>query len=842
MIWKVNYPLGPPAGAFFKTPRNVTLTFYLLAVLEIITFLLLIVAAFGPGKTSRQTLITSRGADIYFVLDISPSMAALDMDGGTEGGLESRFSAAKSLIIDFAEKRPADSIGIIAVGSNAALALPACLDRNALSERLGTLQLGELGGGSALSMGLSLAALHIEPSPAAKKAVVLITDGENNAGSLNPLTAARMVREAGAKLYTIGLGTSGDVPIDYTDPFTKARQQGRFHSHFDADALRSLAEAGGGSYIPAQSMLQFATALEDIGENEWLPAETGLVVHTVSQTRYFLLAALALFSLVWLGRRFGLSYGFHPKELYSKWRFILAFCTTFLAFTCIIIGIILPPREKTESYYSNSDYSLDMCLVFDISRSMELENRFKKGLEIANNLISSSNKPITSNSFPPLAGGIEGGEIRYSSIIGKSDGFIALPLSADREALASLLRAMNEGNVLTQGQGTNLSNLIDKAGTVFQDTSPAKRLMVLFSDGEALEGSLAEAAGRAAAKDIAIAAVGLGTEAGVPVPWVQGHTSRLDKAAMENAASITGGVYINGFADNAVQALEDYCTNLPEIAASGMQNGKKGGNIVSPANLLALLAMLFLGLAKLAGTTRKNRMREYDIQEHRVTKTRIVRRGRARPAPTGGIAAVAMVMVLFSACNGSLVSSGNLAFRGSLDILAGNFYADRGNNARALSAYSRAASDSAASAYALYNSGLLLLQSGDDAAAMDYFNRCIPLLNEKAGTEGYNAELSYALYYNRGLINFRSGNYDAAAGDFRNALKADNSKTDAKINLELSLLSISYNEEAQANTVPVAAKEDTAGNIIFNYMRQKEDEQWKQSLWVEESSSEGPDY
>ncbi len=182
-------PLGPPGGAPFKAPYNLRGIINTLYALEYCGVFLLFIAASGPVMQISETIWLNRGADILFVLDVSPSMAAIDMDG------LNRFNAARRLLKDFALSRPSDGIGLVAVGDDAALLIPPTTDRDLLAARLENLRIGEMGNGTALGMGIAIAAYHLEKSKAPRKAVVLISDGENNAGAIHPETAAAMLRE-----------------------------------------------------------------------------------------------------------------------------------------------------------------------------------------------------------------------------------------------------------------------------------------------------------------------------------------------------------------------------------------------------------------------------------------------------------------------------------------------------------------------------------------------------------------------------------------------------------------------------------------------------------------------
>jgi Ca-activated chloride channel family protein len=265
--------------------------------MEYLGIFLLFVAAAGPEVRTPQMIWLDRGADIFCVVDISPSMAGIDIDG------RSRFDAARRLITEFSLNRPSDAIGLAAVGEDAALLLPPTIDRALLRDRLNKLQIGELGDGTALGMGLSVAALHSRDSRAQRRAVVLITDGENNAGSIHPETAAELIGSLGINLYVIGVGSSGEVPIDYVDPQLKIRRTGSFESRFDSESLRAVARKGGGVYIAAPSGAAFSAAFDRLDRTEFTVRRSGSVTRTQSQSNRLILAALACVFISRLFRR-----------------------------------------------------------------------------------------------------------------------------------------------------------------------------------------------------------------------------------------------------------------------------------------------------------------------------------------------------------------------------------------------------------------------------------------------------------------------------------------------------------------------------------------------------------
>ncbi|MCL2442244.1 MAG: VWA domain-containing protein [Treponema sp.] len=290
-------PLGAPGGVPFKTSHIGGIA-KLLKIMEITGIFLLFLSVAGPSVKKAETVLVNRGADILFILDISPSMAALDMDG------DNRFNAGRNMIIDFANRRLSDSIGLVAVGEDAVLLLPPTSDRRALELRLEQLQIGELGDGTALGMGIIVAAYHLDKSIARHKVAVLITDGENNAGAIHPETAADMLRELGISFWIIAVGSAGEVPIDYIDPYTRIRRTGIFDSRYDAESLRRLSSIGGGTFISAPSADSFNKAFSQLDDSEVTIQRTRVISRVSSLTFQFLLIAILLISTAQLIRRY----------------------------------------------------------------------------------------------------------------------------------------------------------------------------------------------------------------------------------------------------------------------------------------------------------------------------------------------------------------------------------------------------------------------------------------------------------------------------------------------------------------------------------------------------------
>lgn len=252
--------------------------------------ILLVFALAGPAKIKKEKIFLTKGIDIMIVLDESPSMSAQDFLP------ENRFEAAKAVIRDFTSGRENDAIGLVSFSKEAALRVPPTLNRMVLFDKLEALRIMSLGDGTAIGMGIAIAALHLEKSTAAEKVVILITDGENNAGEIEPESAAEIAAQLGIRIYAVGIGTEGEVSIEYTDPSTGKLKQGEFISRFNEGLLRELADTSGGRYFSADSPGALSTVLRAIDSLE--STERRVKVRISSEPRHHLLILLGIFFVV----------------------------------------------------------------------------------------------------------------------------------------------------------------------------------------------------------------------------------------------------------------------------------------------------------------------------------------------------------------------------------------------------------------------------------------------------------------------------------------------------------------------------------------------------------------
>ena len=291
-------PLADWKGTAFEWNRKIDIFMRILSnVLFAGGFAALVVALAEPVLSEQEKRFISRGAEIIFVADTSPSMAALDIGG------VSRLKAAKQAVSLLVRENKGASYGLVACASEAALLVPPTMDQKTFFTRLDAMEIGELGDGSALGVGISTAVYHLASSEAPAKIIVLLTDGENNTGAVHPNTAAALAKDNGIHLYIAGIGTKGSVPIEYTDPESGKVYSGFLDSEFNDSALRALASAGGGSYYAVENLASLSAALQNIGLKNTVNQS-----YTVKQKKQSFYAHCTLFSLccflsAWILRR-----------------------------------------------------------------------------------------------------------------------------------------------------------------------------------------------------------------------------------------------------------------------------------------------------------------------------------------------------------------------------------------------------------------------------------------------------------------------------------------------------------------------------------------------------------
>lgn len=299
LLWRVRRPHTRPAAVLWGTitglpgagPWAWVLQFA--RVLPWAVLALAIVAAARPQQGIQQSEVDSRGVDIVLAIDISRSMSAGDMGGGT------RLDVARATARDFSRGRPHDRVGVVGFAGTAFTQCPLTLDHETLVSLIEGLDFGLAEDGTAIGMGLATAVQRLRESRTPSKVVVLLTDGENNRGAIDPLTAADLAKALGVKVYSILVGRPSVEPVTVDDPVL-GRVQTLMNVGVDERPLVEIARRTGGRFFRAGDASTLSGVYAEIDRLERAPIRA-LVYREYRDLGPLLLGAaaavLALFSL-----------------------------------------------------------------------------------------------------------------------------------------------------------------------------------------------------------------------------------------------------------------------------------------------------------------------------------------------------------------------------------------------------------------------------------------------------------------------------------------------------------------------------------------------------------------
>ena len=241
-----------------------------LMALRWITLALFIIALAQPRLIRGEQTIRASGIDIVVAADLSGSMASEDFQD--EGKSVNRLEIAKKVLHKFIDERQNDRIGLVAFAGKAYIASPMTLDHDFLKQNLDRLQLGMIEDRTAIGSGLSTALNRLRDLKSKSKIVILMTDGQNNAGKVPPLTAAEAAQALHVKVYTIGVGTRGMAPFPVgVDPFTGQKMYQQTEVDIDEDTLQKIADKTGGKYFRAdntQALKKIYAEIDRLEKNE----------------------------------------------------------------------------------------------------------------------------------------------------------------------------------------------------------------------------------------------------------------------------------------------------------------------------------------------------------------------------------------------------------------------------------------------------------------------------------------------------------------------------------------------------------------------------------------------
>ena len=233
---------------------------HLLFALKMAALALLIVALARPQSSSTNSTSNIKGIDIVMAMDVSGSMLARDLK-------PDRLTAAKNVASDFVKGRPGDRMGLVIFSGETFTQVPLTTDHGVMLNMLAEMKNGLIEDGTAIGDGLATAISRLKDSEAVSKVVILLTDGMNNAGSVDPYTAAEIAKLYGIRVYTIGVGTYGMAPYPVQDFFGRTVMQ-QMKVEIDEKLLSNIANSTGGKYFRANNNQKLDEIYQEIDKLE----------------------------------------------------------------------------------------------------------------------------------------------------------------------------------------------------------------------------------------------------------------------------------------------------------------------------------------------------------------------------------------------------------------------------------------------------------------------------------------------------------------------------------------------------------------------------------------------
>lgn len=268
----------------------------LLFLLRLLALTAIIVAMARPQTKDVSTRTkTTEGIDIVMAIDVSSSMLARDLK-------PNRLASLKKVAADFIKKRPNDRIGLVAYAGEGYTKTPITSDKSIVLSALREITYGQLNDGTAIGMGLATSVNRLKESKAISKIIILLTDGVNNSGFIEPQTAADLAIEYDIKTYTIGLGTNGNAlsPIAYNAD--GSFRYGMRQVEIDEELLKDIASATGGKYFRATNNEKLEEIYDEINKLEKTEIEEFKYTRYEEKFRPWVLLAGALLLLEWILR------------------------------------------------------------------------------------------------------------------------------------------------------------------------------------------------------------------------------------------------------------------------------------------------------------------------------------------------------------------------------------------------------------------------------------------------------------------------------------------------------------------------------------------------------------
>jgi len=258
-----------------------------LFVLRMMAFALMILVLARPQSSNRWETVTTEGIDIVMALDISGSMLAQDFK-------PDRLEAAKRISTQFISGRTNDRIGLVIFSGESFTQCPLTTDHTSLINLFNSVHNGMIEDGTAIGLALANAVSRIKDSDAISKIIILLTDGVNNRGSIDPMTAAEIAKTFGIRVYAIGVGTRGMAPYPVRTPFGIQYQD--MPTEIDEDLLKEIANMTDGQYFRATDNDALVKVYEDIDRME--KSKISVQEHHKKTEEYFRFALAAALLLL----------------------------------------------------------------------------------------------------------------------------------------------------------------------------------------------------------------------------------------------------------------------------------------------------------------------------------------------------------------------------------------------------------------------------------------------------------------------------------------------------------------------------------------------------------------
>ncbi len=269
---------------------------FLIPLMKYTVLALLITALARPQWGTKQVHVLTEGVNIVMAVDLSESMAALDFKH--RGKIINRLEALKGVVREFVADREGDRIGLVVFGDHAYTQLPLTRDYSTIVSILERLEIGAAGKSTAIGDAIGISLKRLEDIKSVSNIIILLTDGQSNAGQLSPMAAAEIAAEKSTKIYTIGVGTRGEAPYLVKHPTLGQRY---IYQQVDIDetTLKAIAEKTGGIYFRAEDVEGLQKIYETIGELE----KTKIDIKTYTEYReyysHLLIPAFALLG-IWI--------------------------------------------------------------------------------------------------------------------------------------------------------------------------------------------------------------------------------------------------------------------------------------------------------------------------------------------------------------------------------------------------------------------------------------------------------------------------------------------------------------------------------------------------------------